>query len=102
MRRGKHTDRLPFFKPGLEALEEWLQSGDVRVIKNGSLLSTVLFHFNDVDSNGERGVLGVAPISTRTVLVIRTTTAARCISAQSASSTLPSGRTTTGTPGGSG
>ena len=36
------------------------QSGDVRVIKNGSLLGTPFFHFSDVDGNGERGVLGVA------------------------------------------
>src|SRR5262249_7967216 len=36
------------------------QSGDVWVIKNGSLLSTPFFHFNDVDSSGERGVLGIS------------------------------------------
>lgn len=36
------------------------QSGDVRVIKNGALLATPFFHFNNIDGSGERGVLGVA------------------------------------------
>ena len=34
------------------------QGGDVRITKNGTLLSTPFIHLN-VDSNGERGVLGV-------------------------------------------
>jgi glucose/arabinose dehydrogenase len=36
------------------------QSGDVKVIKNGAVLSTPFVHFNDIDSSGERGALGVA------------------------------------------
>ncbi|HEY7328299.1 MAG TPA: PQQ-dependent sugar dehydrogenase [Gemmataceae bacterium] len=35
------------------------QSGDLRVVENGVLLSTPFLHVN-VDSNGERGLLGVA------------------------------------------
>src|SRR4051812_21327338 len=35
------------------------QTGDLRVVKNGSLLSTPFLHLN-VDSSGERGLLGVA------------------------------------------
>jgi glucose/arabinose dehydrogenase len=35
------------------------QSGDLRVVKNGALLSTPFLHV-DVDSSGERGLLGVA------------------------------------------
>jgi glucose/arabinose dehydrogenase len=36
-----------------------LQSGDLRVIKNGSLLATPFLH-RAVDSSGERGLLGIA------------------------------------------
>ena len=36
-----------------------LQGGDLRVIKTGALLSTPFLHQN-VDSNGERGLLGIA------------------------------------------
>lgn len=35
------------------------QGGDLRVVKNGALLSTPFLHVN-VDSSGERGLLGVA------------------------------------------
>jgi glucose/arabinose dehydrogenase len=35
------------------------QNGDLRVVKNGALLPTPFLHVN-VDSNGERGLLGVA------------------------------------------
>src|SRR6185437_298494 len=35
------------------------QSGDLRVVENGTLLPTPFLHVN-VDSNGERGLLGVA------------------------------------------
>lgn len=35
------------------------QTGDLRVVKNGTLLSTPFLHVN-VDSSGERGLLGVA------------------------------------------
>ena len=35
------------------------QGGDLRVVKNGALLATPFLHLN-VDSNGERGLLGVA------------------------------------------
>lgn len=35
------------------------QGGDLRVVKNGALLATPFLHVN-VDSNGERGLLGVA------------------------------------------
>src|SRR5438270_819420 len=36
-----------------------LQQGDVRVFKDGSVLPTPFLHLN-VDSDGERGLLGVA------------------------------------------
>ncbi len=36
-----------------------LQDGDLRVVKNGTLLGTPFLHLN-VDSSGERGLLGVA------------------------------------------
>ncbi len=35
------------------------QTGDVRIVKNGALLPTPVIHF-DVDSSGERGLLGIA------------------------------------------
>jgi glucose/arabinose dehydrogenase len=35
------------------------QGGDLRVIKNGTLLPTPFVHLN-VDSSGERGLLGIA------------------------------------------
>jgi glucose/arabinose dehydrogenase len=36
------------------------QDGNVRVIQNGQLLSTPFVTLNNVDSNGERGLLGIA------------------------------------------
>ena len=64
------------------------QGGQLRVIKNGVLLSTPFVSLT-VDSNGERGLLGVAfdPnfASNQYVYVYYTTTTRRCTIASAAS-----------------